>query len=459
MKTVKFLSILIVIYFISGCDETTIYESDPAFSNDLLHGNISGIVVQKESGALVTISQEKHIISVSINPEDGIFRIEELEVGNYDITIEAENYRKYSHHNVDVKGGGTTYLGQIDLSTIPDLVSSHYPEDKEEVVYDNRSASLTISMRFTQPMDRESVEEAFKTEPPTEGTFYWGNYTYSPVDIYFNTYSDRGFGSGASITTYTKITSFTYRVSQKDCFPDTVYNVRLETSAKDTAGNYLRFPLEFSFSTVQSASSISAIQTFPYHGDVDVDLINEGIQITFPRRMNQESVEQSLSLSPQSELIFLWPEKNRLIVYTGGAFIPDTTYYVEIDSTAEDLDGTKMGNLFSFTFSTASVGITRTSPRNGQLFVNNSDEITIWFNTYMIKSSVQNAFTISPEMNGSFSWGTPTNSSDNMAITFYPSRNFTYNTKYTVTVSTVAEDLFGYNLAEDYKFSFVTRPQ
>ena len=37
-----------------------------------------------------------------------------------------------------VQGAGNTYIGEIDLSTVPDLVTSHYPEDLAEIVYNNR---------------------------------------------------------------------------------------------------------------------------------------------------------------------------------------------------------------------------------------------------------------------------------------------------------------------------------
>jgi hypothetical protein len=458
MKNYKFLFVFISLFLIYSCEETTIYQTDPALTNDAFHGAVSGKILQKESGAKITVSQEKIIDSTSVNVSDGTFRIEELPLGNYDLRVEAENYRIYNYHNIAVNGGGTTYLGILDLSTVPDLVSGHYPEDKDEIVFDPRSSSLTISLQFTQPMDRESVEEAFSTQPATEGIFFWGNYTSSPTDLYWVNTADRS-SSGATITTYSKITSFTYRMSQKDCFTDTTYNVQLSTSAKDTAGNFLRFPLEFSFSTVQSATSLNGIQTVPYHGDIDIDLENSGIQIIFPRRMNQESVESNLTISPGSDLIYIWPEKNQLTIYTGGAFMADTLYSVQIDSLAEDMDGIKMGNQFSFYFTTSEITVKSSSPRNGELFVPNNSEITIWFNTYMTKSSVQNAFSISPAINGTFYWGTIYNNRDKTAITFTPSGNFLDNTKYEVIISTEAEDLFGSKLPEAYTISFVTRPE
>ncbi len=457
MKTKTVFTILLITLLFTACEQNYYYEADPRFFNDAMHGNIVGKVVQTNSKAVVIASQVDPVDSVYINPSDGSFAIKNLPIGNYDLTIKAKNYRIYKRCNVMIQGGGTTYIGEVDLSTVPDLVASHYPEDRGEVIYNNRYSRLTISMTFTQPMDRESVEEAFSTEPSTEGIFYWGHYSTAPNWIYYgDAMGYSGLDAGATITTYSKITSFSYQVSQKDSYTDTTYNVTLATTAQDTAGNHLRFPLEFSFRTIQSSSTINGIQTIPYHGDMDVGLIsNNGIQITFPRNMEQNSTEKAVHIEPASDIIFIWPQKNILIIYTGGAFRADTKYSITIDSDARDLDGNRLGNPFSFYFTTASVEVSYTSPVNGELFVSTSDEIRITFNTYMVKSSVQNAIAISPYVSGTLNWY------DNSKTTmeFNPSQSLKSNTKYTVTIGTNARDIFGSKLKEPYTFSFITRPE
>jgi hypothetical protein len=448
---------------ITGCEDTiyNTYDTDPRFFNDAFHGHIIGKVKQKNSNARIVVSQVNAVDSTVISASDGSFIIENLEIGNYDLKISADNFRTYLRTNIMIEGAGTTYLGEIDLSKVPDLVSSHYPADLDEIVFDNRSSRLSISMIFTRPMDRQSVEEAFSTDPPTDGIFYWGQYSQAPSWRFFeNDYKTGGFDPGATITTYSKITSFTYRVTMKDSYVDTTYNVTLATSAKDTAGNALRFPLEYSFSTIQSSQSINGIQTFPYHGDVDVALISkDGIQITFPRNMEPVSTEAAITMFPDVDHIFIWPQKNQLTIYSGGPFLSETDYKIDISEMARDLDDVKLGNPFSFSFSTESIKVNTTSPRNGELFVDYSQpRITMWFNTYMIKSSVENAFSISPSVAGTFSWGSYYNT-DKTAITFTPSSWLTPNTKYTVTLNNMAKDLYGDLLKEPYSFSFITRPE
>jgi hypothetical protein len=457
MKAGIVFIILIIALLFTTCEKNYYYDMDPRFFNDAMHGNIVGKILQIKSHAVITASQVDPVDSTIIDPSDGSFAIRNLPIGNYDLTIKANNYRIYKRCNVMIEGGGTTYIGEVDLSTIPDLVASHYPEDKGEIVYNNRFSRLTISMTFTQPMDRESVEKAFSTEPPTEGIFYWGYYSTSPNWIYYeDALGYRGLDAGATITTYSKITSFSYQVSQKDSYTDTTYNVILSASAKDTAGNYLRFPLKFSFSTIQSSSTLNGIQTNPYHGDMDVTLISSsGIRITFPRNMNQISTEEAITVIPESDIIFIWPQKNSLTIYTGGVFRAETKYTVTVDSLARDLDGSKLGNTFSFYFTTASVAVSYTSPVNGELFVSTGTDIYVTFNTYMIKSSVQNALTISPVIPGTLDWS----NNSKTVMEFSPSQSLKYNIKYTITIGTVAMDIFGTHLKEPYSFSFITRPE
>ena len=458
MKKYAIPLLISAVFIITSCEKNIYNEIDPRFYNDAMHGSIVGKVLQNSSDALVIASQVEAVDSALIDPGDGSFAIHDLPIGNYDLIIEAENYRIYKNCNIMVEGGGINYIGEIDLSTIPDLVASHYPEDKAEIAFNSRFSSLSVSMTFTQPMDRESVEEAFSTDPPTEGVFYWGQYTSAPSWNYFaesRDYATGGFDQSATITTYSKITSFSYRAAQKDCFVDTTYTITLSTLAKDTAGNFLRFPLEYSFSTVQSSSTINGIQTNPYHGDIYVDLISSsGIQITFPRNMDQTTTEEAITITPATDPIFIWPQSNELTIYTGGAFMADTTYEITIDSTAMDLDGVKMGNIYSFSFSTTSVGLSYTSPNNGELFVSNSSDIRLTFNTYMSKSSVQSAFSITPSVSGGLDWYYDSKT----VMEFNPSGLLKPNTKYTVTIGTEAKDIFGSHIKEPYVFSFITRP-
>jgi hypothetical protein len=144
-------------------------------------------------------------------------------------------------------------------------------------------------------------------------------------------------------------------------------------------------------------------------------------------------------------VIFIWPNYNTLTIYTGGIFQAETTYEIEVDKTAQDLDGNLMQHPFSFSFTTAPIGI---------------QSSYLYFNTYILKSSVESSFRITPAIPGTFKWGTRHSSNDDKSvITFIPDREFAINTKYTVTLERGVRDMFGSYIDEPYTFAFITRPE
>ena len=131
----------------------------------------------------------------------------------------------------------------------------------------------------------------------------------------------------------------------------------------------------------------------------------------------------------------------------------DTIYIITIDATAKDLDGVHLEEQFQFSFTTESVRITSSYPRNGEVFIELTPKICINFNTYMIASTFQDAFSISPTAGGRFEWD-----DYNQNVCFHPTR-LQPLTKYTIEVDTSVTDYFGTPLKEPYEFSFVTRPK
>jgi hypothetical protein len=310
-------------------------------------------------------------------------------------------------------------------------------------------------------MDRESVERAFSTSPTSEGVFVWGQYTSSPYSTVYLTdaAADYRAEQGATITTYSKVSSFTYVLAKKDCYSDTNYTITLTTEAKDTAGNHLRFPLSFTFRTVQSYTTIYGIQSTPMFGDEEVSPINySGIRITFPRRMEPSSTEAATTVTPDMNKIFLWPEENVLLIYPGGPFLADTTISVRIAATALDKDGIALGKDYNLWFRTAAFAVSSVSPQNAQLFVSPTQQITITFNSYVKLTTAQSAIQISPAVAGSFSYSGTYPYEYPQTIVFTPSSGMATNTKYTVTISTNVHDMYDTRLKQPYVFSFITRP-
>lgn len=463
MKTLlRFVTLTTLILF--GCKETIIEERIPKeYTNDLLHADLLGKVFPVTSKAKVYVSQITVVDSQEINSADGSFTFRDLRSGNYDVIIRTNNYRTYKKSNLQLNGGNIVYLGEITLSTIPDEIDGHYPIDQEEIVYDWRYGRITISILFNQPMDRESVEKSFSTVPASEGVFTWGYYTTSPYGgLYTDSKSSTGasgFDPGATITTFSKIKSMTYTLSQKDAYVDSTYAITIGTGAKDSSGKFLRFPLKFKFKTVQSYTSQSGIQTTPIHGDINVQPLDyRGISLKFPRRMEKQSTEVAISISPNVNKIFLWVEDNYISIYTGGPFLSDTLITVAVDSTAKDKDGIKLGHRFTFSFRTAPVTLTNSYPSNGEIYVSTGKTIQMNFNTYIDLTSIKNGFSISPALTGTFSYYNSGSYDSPSQIIFTPTAAMLPNTKYTVTLSNLVKDIYGIKMKTPQSFSFITRP-
>ena len=82
-----------------------------------------------------------------------------------------------------------------------------------------------------------------------------------------------------------------------------------------------------------------------------------------------------------------------------------------------------------------------------------SEDIQIVFDMPMNKSSVESAFSINPNVQGTFSWTENT-------LLFNPVQGFGYNTVYTVTIGTQACDVNGNNMGcGSYTFSFTTKSE
>ncbi|HNW60881.1 MAG TPA: Ig-like domain-containing protein [bacterium] len=466
MKPIHYLPVLLVLTL--ACTKTVEKIVCPESNANSDKGAIVGLVKQTDSQAWVVVRQALPLDTVRIDPATGQYRFDNLAPGNYDLSIKAAGYGTSWVRGVVVSRGAVAWVGETALRAVPDLVTAFYPEDRDEIVFDRNSSQLSISILFSEEMDRASVEKAFATDPPTEGLFFWGYYATIVTPTYFwndDSWADKARNEagapGATITTFSKVKAFTYRVARKDCFTDTTYRVTLATGAKDTAGVPLEFPLSFSFRTVQSATTQNTIQTSPEHGDDQVDPLNySSLTMTFPRRMNQASVESALTITPKTDAVCIWPAAQQLRIYTGGPLHCSTHYTLSLAGTAEDLDGVALGEPFVFSFDTMPFKVESTSPQHGTTFVSRNTRLSIQFNTWVSLTPVTRAVTIEPAVKGSFlrgyeyGQGTPKD-----VITFIPSDLLAANTRYTVTISADAADLYGTTMPAPYTFVFITEPE
>ncbi len=81
-----------------------------------------------------------------------------------------------------------------------------------------------------------------------------------------------------------------------------------------------------------------------------------------------------------------------------------------------------------------------------------TESITFHFNSPMMTSSVETAFSITPAVNGQFSW-----QDDNKTLIFSHSETFDKATAYTVTLSTNAKSVWNVPIDAPYSFNFISK--
>ncbi|MCK4459798.1 MAG: Ig-like domain-containing protein, partial [Methanosarcinales archaeon] len=137
--------------------------------------------------------------------------------------------------------------------------------------------------------------------------------------------------------------------------------------------------------------------------------------------------------------------------YTDGTSVPDDTYTVNVTgvntttglcviNTSETITVVTSGD-------TTAPTVTNNTPTGTDVVI--STTITATFSEAMNQTSAEDAFSISPAVNGSLGW-------DNDTMTFTPDADLVYDTTYSITIGTGAEDLAGNALAVDHVWDFAT---
>ncbi len=474
---------------------------------------LAGKVLPVASMAKVYIEQGRPVDSAFIDPADGYFSLNGLSAGVYKVRIIAAGYDTFTAL-FQVSPGYSYDFGGIRLAeknsnfndTIPSIYDT-YPARGSELIYlppdkySQGSAALYVSVSFDRPMNRESVEKAFSVDPPVQGGYFvWyqntkrfstssqtSTYRWDGASFYDSAaYESSGMKTvammdlaspavtipSAEISTYSVAKSFTFYFPRSQCFTDTTYTIRISRSAVDTSGTPLDTALTFTFKTVQSAVAYKDIEMTPHNGDDWVALIRSGISLTFPRRMDEISTQAGITVNLKAKPEFLWQDYNHLTVYTGGFFVPDTTYIITIDPTVKDLGGKALGTAETLSFRTEPIRITQTLPARGQIGVALTNDILFTFNTYMDRSSFAQrcilASSAGDTASGAFNYRyyASYNSSKQRydttfqlnQIAFALSNNMKSNTLYTFTIGAGVKDLNGYPMKENYTLQFITVP-
>lgn len=411
MRNVRWVFFCIV--FVMGCSKPTevIYNVEYVTMCSL-----EGRILPAGIGAVVSATQNSKKKSDACDAK-GYFFIDSLTAGSCILEVKSAGYGSRRSTQTLIAGGFNN-TGDITLKKIPSLISVFSPDDQS----DWTSVGTSFHLYFTQPMNKTSVEKAFSVTPATAGYFRWN----SVSDVYF-----------------TPLSKFKTQ---------TTYTFRVDSSARSESNEKLEFPLVTTFTTepfrIESISPVSGTKDFE---------LGATASISFPYSMSPDyaSVENSIIITPATELNFNWYSGNSFTLKPkGGFWKSSTSYTIIVSSSAQDISQNKVFAPCTTVFTTEPVMVTSSTPANNSSGVRpTSGSIVINFNTAMNYDALMNAFSLRDSLDTPV---IPTSAylSGIYAYIYLPALNPL--SRYVMTIDSSATDNFGATLPAPYSITFTT---
>ncbi|NPV45529.1 MAG: hypothetical protein HPY69_01120 [Armatimonadetes bacterium] len=177
------------------------------------------------------------------------------------------------------------------------------------------------------------------------------------------------------------------------------------------------------------------------------------VEVTFTEAVEASSACDAFSLTPVGGQPvvgkFDWPTPGlKLRFRPSSPLPPGTVCNVRLCAGVVRQAGGVSGWDESFSFTTSSAPLIGDARPQGKA-VPVDKTVRITFDSAMDQASVESAFTISPSVEGTFSWS-------GNELTFTPTAPLSYSTTYTVTISNSARGATGTALSQSYSWSFDT---
>jgi hypothetical protein len=255
---------------------------------------------------------------------------------------------------------------------------------------DKRSTSIQIT--FSQPMDRRKTEASFSIQPDLPHTFKWENSTTLQIEF------SELFEPGSQY-------ALTFSSDQA-----------VDTSGRRLAEDYRWYywldPFEITIATPAP----------------------DQVTLTFSKPVDQNRSGLPFEIQPQLEGEWSWGN-GKTAVFKSSTPIPRAREYrIEFRTPLYDQYGIIPSDAIDLSF-TAPPPIRSVEPREAENIPVDHAAIRITFSEAVEKLSAQNAFTISPPIEGFFSWSRSGGSSFDDVLSFTPTTLFKKGQTYTVSIS------------------------
>lgn len=177
--------------------------------------------------------------------------------------------------------------------------------------------------------------------------------------------------------------------------------------------------------------------------------------IVFNTPMEHNSIENNFDISPNIQGYFQWEDTettSTLYFYPTSRYRAHTTYTFSLTTGARTISGDSLAFAVSSNFVTEPVQILSSNPENGATYINPGTSIYFRFNTAMERTSVENAFSLEPNVDGYFIWH------NNESFSYYLHSKLATSTFYFADISTNAKDIYGTSIIDIFSIEFAVEP-
>lgn len=182
----------------------------------------------------------------------------------------------------------------------------------------------------------------------------------------------------------------------------------------------------------------------------DKVLVDSQIQVNFSEAMSTKETERYLSVTPAVNGTWTWQDEKTLVLKSQNPLSHAAHYALVIKAGLPDAKGGFLDKETSFTFSTIGyVSVSAFSPANHTTAASARSRIKVSFDQIVDHASAQNAFSLSPPAEGSFTW------TDNTLI-FTPNNPLDKDSNYQITVAAGVKSRYGLDSNQVFTAGFAT---
>jgi len=378
------------------------------------NGNLVGQIEPVILDALVELYQGGYIDETGVD-EDGYFRFDDIKPGTYMVRVSAEGYgtaEDYSNHVT----GGETYDCRI-------IYLDPYPNPLYDIYFSGgstntrvRQTSYFMRLNFRSDMDLQSIVNGIIFDPPIPNL---------------------------TVRDYSSYNSRTFTIDG-DLDYNTNYTFILDTTISTIAGAALEFPFAGEFQTEKFEITEINVGDSPYGYN--------RVRIEFSGEVPYFEVSSNITINPFTALEYQNSISHYFYLTPEVAWMSDTTISVHLSNNITEMGGAKLDRDTTFSFTTAPMFVTRTTPYDQQYFVPVESDIIIYMNTVVDESTISSAVTIVPDIGYEIS--TSLGSYSRIILNPY---TLISGMEYTVTIDTALTDYYGVPMKENFSFEFFTQ--